>query len=65
MQEKINLKHLDSYVDADTRFCKEIHPNGKIIIYGYDGRKSKNNIIWNKFNKIMRGLVVDLEGIYW
>lgn len=43
---KIDIKTMDAYVSADTRFCKEQHQNADLIIYGYDYRQSDNPLIW-------------------
>lgn len=59
---KIDINILNAYVDADTRFCREYHSDADLIIYGYDFRQSDNMIVWNEFNKVMRGIVVDSKG---
>lgn len=50
-EERIDLKVLDAYVNSDTRFCKEEHVNGDLIIYGYDGRKSSKVYLIKKMIK--------------
>ena len=58
---KFDRKILERYLQAESSFCVEKHPNADLYIYGYDSRKL-NRIIWDNFNVNMRGLIVDAEG---
>lgn len=58
---KFDRKKLEYYLQGDSQFCVEKHPDTDLYIYGYDNRK-QGKIIWDNFNINMRGLIVDSEG---
>jgi RNA ligase len=58
---KFNRKILDHYLQGESQFCVEKHPDTDLYIYGYDSRKP-NRKTWDNFNINMRGLIVDAEG---
>ena len=58
---KFDKRILDHYLQGETQFCVEKHPNADLYIYGYDNRK-QHRIIWDNTNINMRGLIIDAEG---
>jgi hypothetical protein len=58
---KFDRKTLEHYLQGESQFCVEKHPDVDLYIYGYDTRKP-DKIIWDNTNINMRGLIVDAEG---
>ena len=58
---KFDRNILERYLQGESQFCVEKHPDADLYIYGYDNRKQSKKV-WDNTNINMRGLVVDSEG---